>query len=94
MNLEKMFQWRMKVTNNKLLRWYIYIGVAMILLFATSTVAGCSAPPTVQDILEQEPAGYPKDIKCDPKTTLEYCKGHSPTQMECYCIARYEGILG
>ena len=94
MNLEKMFQWRMKVTNNKLLRWYIYIGVAMILLFATSTVAGCSTPPTVQDILEQEPAGYPKDIKCDPKITLEYCKGPSPTQMECYCIARYEGILG
>ena len=93
MNLEKMFQWRMKVTNNKLLRWYIYIGVAMILLFATSAV-GCSTPPTVQDILEQEPAGYPKDIKCDPKPTLEYCKGPSPTQMECYCIARYEGILG
>ena len=93
MNLEKMFQWRMKVTNNKLLRWYIYIGVAMILLFATSAV-GCSTPPTVQDILEQEPAGYPTDVKCDPKTTLEYCKGPSPTQMECYCIARYEGILG
>lgn len=93
MNLEKMFQWRMKVTNNKLLRWYMYIGVAMILLFATSAV-GCSTPPTVQDILEQEPAGYPKDIKCDPKITLEYCKGPSPTQMECYCIARYEGMLG
>ena len=93
MNLEKMFQWRMKVTNNKLLRWYIYIGVAMILLFATSAV-GCSTPPTVQDILEQEPAGYPKDIKCDPKITLEYCKGPSPPQMECYCIARYEGMLG
>ena len=93
MNLEKMFQWRMKVTNNKLLRWYMYIGVAMILLFATSAV-GCSTPPTVQDILEQEPAGYPTDVKCDPKTTLEYCKGPSPTQMECYCIARYEGILG
>ena len=93
MNLEKMFQWRMKVTNNKLLRWYIYIGVAMILLFTTSAV-GCSTPPTVQDILEQEPAGYPTDVKCDPKTTLEYCKGPSPTQMECYCIARYEGMLG
>ena len=93
MNLEKMFQWRMKVTNNKLLRWYMYIGVGMILLFATSAV-GCSTPPTVQDILEQEPAGYPKDIKCDPKITLEYCKGPSPTQMECYCIARYEGMLG
>ena len=93
MNLKKMFQWRMKVTNNKLLRWYIYLGVAMILLFATSAV-GCSTPPTVQDILKQEPAGYPKDVKCDPKITLEYCKGPSPTQMECYCIARYEGILG
>ena len=93
MNLEKMYQWRMKVTNNKLLRWYIYIGVAMILLFATSAV-GCSTPPTVQDILEQEPAGYPTDVRCDPKTTLEYCKGPSPTQMECYCIARYEGMLG
>lgn len=93
MNLKKMFQWRMKVTNNKLLRWYIYLGVALILLFATSAV-GCSTPPTVQDILKQEPAGYPKDIKCDPKITLEYCKGPSPTQMECYCIARYEGMLG
>ena len=82
------------MASDKLFNLIEYEKLAMILLFATSAVAGCSAPPTVQDILKQEPAGYPKDIKCDPKITLEYCKGPSPTQMECYCIARYEGMLG
>ena len=85
--IERMFQWRRKVTNNRLLRWYTYIGVAMILLFATSAVGCSTTPPTVQDILKQEPAGYPKEQKCNSDTTFQYCKGPSPTQMECYCIA-------
>jgi len=77
MKLLDMFKWRMKVTNNRLVRWYIIIGIGVLLMF----VSACAGE-------RGHYRDYYYEIKCHNENEIQICKGHSPSQLECSCVLR------
>ena len=77
MNLEKMFKWRMKVTKNRLGRWYIIIGVGLILLF----LSACASD-------RGHYRNYYYEPKCHDENEIQFCQGHSPSHLDCVCVLR------
>ena len=77
MNLEKMFKWRMKVTKNRLGRWYIIIGTGVLLLF----ISACASDGTSY-------YDYKEHHRCHHENEIQYCTGPSPAQLDCVCMLR------
>lgn len=77
MNLEKMFQWRMKATHGQLWKWYIVIGTGLLLLF----VSGCASDGSYY-------RDYHYEMKCHAENEIQYCRGHSRSHLDCVCILR------
>ena len=62
MDLHKMFKWRIRVTKNRLGRWYIIIGVGLILLF----LSACASD-------RGHYRNYYHEIKCHAENEIQYC---------------------
>ena len=77
MDLHKMFKWRIRVTKNRLGRWYIIIGIGLLLLF----ISACASD-------RGHYRNYYHEIKCHAENEIQYCQGHSPSHLDCVCILR------
>ena len=77
MSLLNMYKWRMKTTRGKLWKWYIVIGTGLVLMFCTA----CASDGTSY-------YDYQEHHRCHNENEIQYCTGHSPSQLDCVCMLR------
>ena len=77
MSLLNMFKWRMKTTQGHLWKWYIVVGTGLVLMFCT----GCASDGTSY-------YDYQEHHSCHNENEIQYCTGHSPSQLDCVCMLR------